>query len=96
MTYFHPRDFEPDQPILPGLGPVRRFKSYYGLRGAERKLRAIIGEFPFQSGSAAEKEIDWTKVPVVRIDDSPAVGAAAQRLRMKKRSPTSNGGGVSR
>ena len=31
MTYFHPRDFEPAQPLVPGLGAVRRFKSYVGL-----------------------------------------------------------------
>lgn len=66
MTYFHPRDFEPDQSILPGLGPVRRFKSYYGLKGAERKLRAILKEFRFESVRAAEQQIDWTDVPVVR------------------------------
>lgn len=67
MTYFHPRDFEPDQPVLAGLGPVRRFKSYYGLGGAERKLRAIIDEFPFVNVAGAEKSIDWASVPVVRL-----------------------------
>ncbi len=30
MTYFHPRDFDPEQPIVPGLSPIRRFKSYVG------------------------------------------------------------------
>ena len=44
-TYFHPRDFEPDQPLLPGLGPMRRFKSYYGLGQSEAKLRAILPEY---------------------------------------------------
>ena len=68
MTYFHPRDFEPDQPYLPGLGPIRRFKSYYGLRQAEAKLRAILREFPFENVAAAEKKVDWAEVPLVRID----------------------------
>ena len=67
MTYFHPRDFEPDQPYLPGLGPIRRFKSYYGLGAAETKLCAILREFPFENVAAAEKKVDWAEVPLVRI-----------------------------
>jgi peptidoglycan-N-acetylglucosamine deacetylase len=67
MTYFHPRDFEPDQPFLPGLGPVRRFKSYYGLKRSTDKLRAILREFPFESVEAAEGKIDWSNVPVVEL-----------------------------
>jgi polysaccharide deacetylase family protein (PEP-CTERM system associated) len=68
MTYFHPRDFEPDQPYLPGLGPLRRFKSYYGLAGAESKLRTILKEFPFDTVAAAERRVDWEATPVVRLD----------------------------
>ena len=68
MTYFHPRDFEPDQRFLPGLGPVRRFKSYYGLAGAEAKLRAILSEFPFESVQAAEQQVDWPATPLVRLN----------------------------
>lgn len=71
MTYFHPRDFEPDQAVLPGLGPLRRFKSYYGLRGAEGKLRAIIDEFAFESVGAAEQQVDWARAPVVTFDPRP-------------------------
>lgn len=67
MTYFHPRDFEPDQPYLPGLGPMRRFKSYYGLGRAEAKLRAILREFPFESVAAAETKVDWAAAPLVRL-----------------------------
>ena len=68
MTYFHPRDFEADQPYLPGLGPVRRFKSYYGLGRAEAKLRTILREFPFESVAAAERQVDWAAAPVVRLN----------------------------
>ena len=68
MTYFHPRDFEPEQKYLPGLGPLRRFKSYYGLRQAEAKLRAILDEFQFESVASAEKQVDWAATPVVRLN----------------------------
>ena len=42
MTYFHPRDFDPEQPMVPGLGYFRKFKSYYGLKSANRKLQTIL------------------------------------------------------
>ncbi|MDB4401247.1 polysaccharide deacetylase family protein [Akkermansiaceae bacterium] len=67
MTYFHPRDFDPGQPIIPGLSLARRFKSYYGLRGAQRKLEAILNSYDFISLAEAEKIIDWTNVPIVSI-----------------------------
>ena len=51
-----------------GGGPVRRFKSYYGLAGAEAKLRAILSEFPFESVQAAEQQVDWAATPLVRLD----------------------------
>ena len=68
MTYFHPRDFEPEQPYLPGLGPLRRFKSYHGLGRSESKLRAILREFPFESVESAEKKVDWASAPLVSLN----------------------------
>ena len=65
MTYFHPRDFDADQPMVPNLSSVRRFKSYYGLGGAQRKLEALLDEFPFINLTEAEKAIEWNEVPVV-------------------------------
>ena len=40
MTYFHPRDFDPNQPILEGLSLKRKFKSYYNLSKAFLNLRS--------------------------------------------------------
>ena len=74
MTYFHPRDFEPDQPLLPGLSSLRRFKSYYGLGRAQAKLRAILSEFDFESVRSASARIDWDKAPRVRLpSEGPAI-----------------------
>ena len=67
MTYFHPRDFDKDQPVISGLSQWRRFKSYYGLAGCERKLRRFIRDFDFVTVGEAEKLIDWESAPVVRI-----------------------------
>jgi polysaccharide deacetylase family protein (PEP-CTERM system associated) len=43
VTYLHPRDLDRDQPILSGLGPVRAFKCYVGVRGAEAKFVRLLG-----------------------------------------------------
>ena len=53
--------------MLPGLGPMRRFKSYYGLGQSEAKLRAILREFPFESVAAAEQKVDWDNAPLVDL-----------------------------
>jgi len=63
MTYFHPRDFDPEQPILPDLSRKRRFKSYVGLRGARRKLVKLLSIGGFGSVSQAEARIAWDRVP---------------------------------
>lgn len=47
MTYFHPRDFDLNQPILPGLSTIRRFKSYYGIESCLTKLDSILSENQF-------------------------------------------------
>lgn len=53
--------------MLEGLPSTRKFKSYIGLKGAENKLRKYLKEFQFIDIATAEKQIDWKKVPRVRI-----------------------------
>jgi polysaccharide deacetylase family protein (PEP-CTERM system associated) len=55
MAYLHPRDLDPAQPILPGLSPLRRFQSYYGLTTAEKKLRQWLTNFNFIDLRTAEE-----------------------------------------
>ncbi len=68
MTYFHPRDFDPDQRTLPGLSAIRRFKSYYGLASSLDKLKKVLGEFEFTSISnvLAHQEIKEQKELTLR------------------------------
>jgi polysaccharide deacetylase family protein (PEP-CTERM system associated) len=63
MTYFHPRDFDPGQPMVPGLGPVRRFKSYVGIRGARDKLRRLLQANTFTDVRTANQSVDWSSAP---------------------------------
>lgn len=67
MTYFHPRDFDFEQPIVNGLNPVRRFKSYYGLKGCEPKLRKWLGDFEFTDLKTFQSKIDWDYAPRVEL-----------------------------
>jgi len=67
MTYFHPRDFDPEQPLIEGLSWRRRFKSYYGLKTAFSKLEKLLTDFSFTDLSTAAQSIDWGNVPIVNI-----------------------------
>lgn len=67
MTYFHPRDFDANQPLIPDMKFHRRWKSYYGLKGSLDKLRRMIDDHQFNDMQSVEKAIDWSKVEVVKI-----------------------------
>ncbi|MEQ9423180.1 MAG: polysaccharide deacetylase family protein [Cyclobacteriaceae bacterium] len=67
MTYFHPRDFDPGQPVISDLSTLRRFKSYYGLKSSYEKLKCLLSDFEFVDLSTAEKAIDWRTVRVYQI-----------------------------
>lgn len=64
MTYFHPRDFDPGQPIIEELGAIRKFKSYYGLGSAFGKLERLISDFEFIDLRAAVEKVDWEQAPI--------------------------------
>ncbi len=66
MTYFHPRDFDHLQPIVPGLSRFRRFKSYVGLSGALNKLEFLLRNFEFVDLESAESMVDWKNTSVVK------------------------------
>lgn len=67
MTYFHPRDFDPNQPVVHNLSLLRKFKSYVGLKGAETKLRRILNRFDFIDVRTAVSKINWSDVPIIDI-----------------------------
>lgn len=67
MSYIHPRDLDATQPMIEDLSAIRRFKSYYGLHGAEAKLRRWLTEFKFVDIATAEAQIDWERVPKLQL-----------------------------
>ena len=67
MTYFHPRDFDNEQPIVPGLSPARRFKSYVGIKKCKPKLERWLNDFDFTDLNHADQSINWSQVPIVKL-----------------------------
>lgn len=67
MTYFHPRDFDGEQPLIPGLSLPRRFKSYVGIKKCKPKLETWLNDFDFIDLHQADLSINWDKVPVVNL-----------------------------
>ena len=67
MTYFHPRDFDPKQPMLDGLSLKRKFKSYYNLSNSYLKLQQMISDYDFIDLSEAVKLVDWDNAPIVDL-----------------------------
>ena len=67
MSYFHPRDFDFDQPKLAHLPLMRKFKSYVGLKTAYPKFLKWISDFPVMSLGEASEKIDWSKAKVISI-----------------------------
>ena len=67
MTYFHPRDFDPEQPIIKELSNFRKFKSYIGLKSSMKKLNKWVNDFNFIDLKEADKTINWNEVPLVKL-----------------------------
>lgn len=69
MSYFHPRDFDHGQPMLPQLPLMRKFKSYYGLKGAFGKFEKWMDEFETMSLLQANRRVNWNETKVVVVGD---------------------------
>ena len=67
MTYFHPRDFDPDQPIINELSCARKFKSYVGLSGSFNKLQKYLEDFEFMSIEQANLLVNWNNAPRILV-----------------------------
>jgi polysaccharide deacetylase family protein (PEP-CTERM system associated) len=67
MTYFHPRDFDPGQPVVPGLSMMRRFRAYVGLKKAAPKLEALLRLGGFGPVGEIADRIDWSERPTIPL-----------------------------
>lgn len=67
MSYIHPRDLDPNQPMIRELSMFRRFKSYYGIKTSERKFRRWLSDFKFMDIETANDNIEWDSVERVLL-----------------------------
>jgi hypothetical protein len=49
MTYFHPRDFDNNQPVIPGIAGFRKMKSYIGIDKCLSKLDKVLPASKYHS-----------------------------------------------
>jgi hypothetical protein len=69
MTYFHPRDFDPEQPILENMPIKRKLMSYTGLKKSFYKLNRLLNDYNFISLNEAAVKIDWSNMPLVNLEN---------------------------
>lgn len=67
MSYFHPRDFDPSQPMIQSLSFVRKFKCYKGLKNAELKLCKWLTDFDFLDIKSANEMINWSEAKIIQL-----------------------------
>lgn len=67
MSYFHPRDFDPGQPMIQSLPMMRKFKSYVGLKTSFAKFQKLLDDFEFISVKEADDMVDWRKARVIEL-----------------------------
>lgn len=67
MTYFHPRDFDADQPVFESQKGIRKFKSYVGLKHSFSKFDRYLTDFDFINLEKADSIIDWNTVSKIEI-----------------------------
>lgn len=56
MLYFHPWEFDPDQPRLP-LGRFARWRTYVGMNRTTERLKSLLCSYPFARAIDVVREI---------------------------------------
>lgn len=67
ITYLHMRDFDYEQPRFKHITGMRKFKSYYGIKGAYPKFLKMLNDFKWISVGEAVKQIDFNKVRQIEV-----------------------------
>ena len=68
LSYFHPSDFDPNQPRMPQLPRMRQFKNRIALRVAYSKFEKYISNYSFQSIFDADKDVSWENCTLKLIE----------------------------
>jgi polysaccharide deacetylase family protein (PEP-CTERM system associated) len=66
MLYFHPWEFDPEQPRLP-LNRLARWRTYVGVKRTTDRLARLLAAFPFRRAIDAVREIRASKIELPRF-----------------------------
>ena len=78
IFYFHPWEIDPEQPRVPGIDAMTRFRHYLNLERTERRLRRLL--FDFEWGRVDEVLVDASQTEVVAWHPNPEVATASPEL----------------
>lgn len=67
LSYFHPSDFDPNQPQMPQLPKMRQLKNRVALKGAYKKFVKYISDYEFESVLDADKIIMWENCQIMKL-----------------------------
>ena len=67
LSYFHPSDFDPDQPKMPQLPKMRQFKNRVALKGAYAKFQRYISDFDFINLLDANTKELWVNSQIMKL-----------------------------
>jgi polysaccharide deacetylase family protein (PEP-CTERM system associated) len=70
VLYFHPWEFDPDQPRLP-LTPTNRFRTYVGIRHNQRRLLRLIAGYRFTRAVDLAQRLDGSREYLRRFHLAP-------------------------
>jgi polysaccharide deacetylase family protein (PEP-CTERM system associated) len=76
MLYFHPWEFDPDQPRLP-LGRLSRFRTYVGTTTSRERLRRLLARHRFARAIDVAAQIEAGPAPLPTFPLFPEGPAAA-------------------
>ena len=66
MLYFHPWEFDPEQPRLP-LGRLSRWRTYVGVGKTTERLNRLLTAYPFRRAIDAVRELRTESLPRFRV-----------------------------
>jgi polysaccharide deacetylase family protein (PEP-CTERM system associated) len=84
MLYFHPWEFDVDQPRLP-LGRLARWRTYVGIHRTRKRLQSLLNDYPFKRAIDAFHSLQACGAELPRFDlgtgvrqSVPALGQTAR------------------
>jgi hypothetical protein len=66
MLYFHPWEFDPEQPRLP-LGLLSKFRTYVGIHRSQDRLVSLLGKYRFTRAIDVARKLDRQSMTLTRF-----------------------------